>query len=479
MSFKRQLYLWHRYLGIGLCLLFVLWFVSGIIMMYVGFPELTEHERLDGLEPLAADAIRVGLDEALANAGLDQSPRRIRMTTVLERPAYHFLAGNDRWRSVFADTGERLHSLSPDQAVRATGTGNAEYIDRMELDQWTVSGSLQPYRPLHEIALNDKAASVWYVSDRTGEVVRDTSRFERGWNWIGAVVHWIYPVQLRRLPQIWSWLVIVLSSLGVIVAVTGTITGTLRLRLRRLYRGNRHTPYRGLMRWHHILGLTGAVFVFTWIFSGLMSMNPFDIFPRKSPPAGVMAEYRGGELNAVAFNLQADRAVRRSGLDAVKEIEWQLVAGQPYLVLRESANRSRTMKAADNSSPERFVASRDVRAALQAGPGDYQLQWLHRQDAYYYSHHDHRRLPIIRAVFNDPRQTWFHVDPHSGAVIERSTFANRVQRWLFNGLHSLDFGFLIRNRPLWDGVVIGLSLLGLALSLTSVVIGWRRLRRGL
>lgn len=33
---KRHLYLWHRWLGIALCLFMALWFVSGIVMLYVG-----------------------------------------------------------------------------------------------------------------------------------------------------------------------------------------------------------------------------------------------------------------------------------------------------------------------------------------------------------------------------------------------------------------------------------------------------------
>jgi hypothetical protein len=43
----RPLYLWHRYLGIPLCLLFVLWFVSGVVMMYVRMPILFPSERFE------------------------------------------------------------------------------------------------------------------------------------------------------------------------------------------------------------------------------------------------------------------------------------------------------------------------------------------------------------------------------------------------------------------------------------------------
>jgi hypothetical protein len=52
-----------------------------------------------------------------------------------------------------------------------------------------------------------------------------------------------------------------------------------------------------------------------------------------------------------------------------------------------------------------------------------------------------------------------------------------VNRWLYHGLHSLDFPFLYHRRPLWDVVVILLSLGGIASVATSLTPAWRRLRR--
>ena len=49
---KRYLYLVHRWFGVGMCVLFAMWFATGIIMMYVEYPELTEEERLATLAPL-------------------------------------------------------------------------------------------------------------------------------------------------------------------------------------------------------------------------------------------------------------------------------------------------------------------------------------------------------------------------------------------------------------------------------------------
>jgi hypothetical protein len=35
---KRWTYLVHRWLGIGGCLLMLLWFVSGMVMLFIGYP---------------------------------------------------------------------------------------------------------------------------------------------------------------------------------------------------------------------------------------------------------------------------------------------------------------------------------------------------------------------------------------------------------------------------------------------------------
>jgi hypothetical protein len=46
----------HRYLGVAVGLLMVMWFVSGIVMMYVGLPRVTDEERERTLEPIAWQA---------------------------------------------------------------------------------------------------------------------------------------------------------------------------------------------------------------------------------------------------------------------------------------------------------------------------------------------------------------------------------------------------------------------------------------
>jgi hypothetical protein len=103
--------------------------------------------------------------------------------------------------------------------------------------------------------------------------------------------------------------------------------------------------------------------------------------------------------------------------------------------------------------------------------------WLTEYDAYYYDKHYARALPVLRVRFADPGETWLYVDPTRGAIALNHGTASRAERWLYHGLHSLDFPKFYAARPLWDVVLIVLSIGGTALSMLTLVPAWRRLRR--
>ena len=60
INWHRLLVLAHRYIGIGLGLLFVVWFVSAFVIMYTGgMPSLTDAERLQHQTNLQLFEVRV------------------------------------------------------------------------------------------------------------------------------------------------------------------------------------------------------------------------------------------------------------------------------------------------------------------------------------------------------------------------------------------------------------------------------------
>ncbi|HEX6997725.1 MAG TPA: PepSY domain-containing protein [Gammaproteobacteria bacterium] len=476
---KRFVFLLHRWVGIGMCVLIALWFASGIVMMYVEYPELTEQERLAALPPLALDAVRVGPAEARAT--LDPragEPVRLRLASVLGRPAYEVAQSDGRLRVVFADDGTRLDGVTPGQALDAARRSGFDAVaprhaGTIDIDQWTVSSPLDPHRPLHKIELGDSAGTVLYVSGTTGQIVRDTNRRERFWNWLGSTIHWIYPWQLRRHAGLWADLVIALSLVGLVSIASGALVGWWRLRLKRRYRSG-VTPYRGVMKWHHLLGLGCLLFLATFMLSGLLSLGPWGVFDNATSAATVIERYTGGRPGA--FEPPPPLAALAPG---VKEIEWARLGGKPYWIASYSADERVVLDADGPVSPTELRARID--RALPAMLPEAALVRTERvttYDDYYYTHHNrYRPLPVLRAVFADPEESWFHIDLDTGQVVNRLTATDRVARWLYNGLHSLDFALLFQRRPLWDVVVIALCTIGVAFSVTSVWIGWRRLAR--
>lgn len=116
--------------------------------------------------------------------------------------------------------------------------------------------------------------------------------------------------------------------------------------------------------------------------------------------------------------------------------------------------------------------------AQRAMPGSTVVDavWLNEYDSYYYDHNGTQSLPVLRARYDDPENTWLYFDPSPGAVVQKEERRSRLERWLYHGLHSLDFPFLYYRRPLWDIVLIVLSIGGLVSSATTVLPAWRRLR---
>jgi len=106
-------------------------------------------------------------------------------------------------------------------------------------------------------------------------------------------------------------------------------------------------------------------------------------------------------------------------------------------------------------------------------------QLLREYDSYYYSGGGQTPLPVLRVKFGDPAETWVYVDPQMSRVVAAVHRLNRVERWLYSGLHDLDFAFWYDRRPLWDIGVITLLLGGLASSSIGLFLGLKRLWRAI
>lgn len=503
----RQLYLWHRYLGIGLCLLFLMWFVSGIVMLYVRMPILFPEERLGLLAPIVPAAVVLSPAQAAERAGLREPPRRIRLASLEDRPIYYLLPRGRRWLGVFADDGSLLGTVTPEIAVRiakrVTAAQRPQYVNTVtEIDQWTLTNSLNLHRPLHRIRLDDQSGSEVYVSAATGEVVMQTTARERAWAWLGPIAHWGAPETIRVRVGAWRQTMLWLSGGGLALTITGLWIGVLRYRWRgyALKRGRARTPYLGWKQWHHWGGLLFGTVTLTWMVSGWLYLNPGGsrsgpletittmspyniggIRADQAPTSGQVLSLSRGPLDAGAFTVPFQTAWRRAAVvEPPREVELVRLAGASYYIAYAQWNRSWILPADRNGPPrERFDVATlvDLTSTAMRGYPLAEAVLLDQYDAYYYAVGAvaPKRLPILRLKFDDPSRTWFYIDPYTGSIFRRYDRYGRAMRWAINGLHTLDFPLLFAHRPAWDVVVIGLSAGGILLSLTGLVIGWRRL----
>jgi hypothetical protein len=448
----------------------LLWFGSGIVMMYVPYPALTEAERIASLAPLEPGQVNTSAWDAWSALALPGVPEAVRLNSVAGRPTYHFMA-EGRWHSVRADSGRAL-AVDMATARAATPHGRALSVELVERDQWTF-GRLDAHRPLYRVDVGDAAGSVLYVSGRTGEVVRDTTRGERAWNWAGSVIHWLYFTPLRSQVEPWRQAVMWTSAVALLLAMLGMVLGIQRLRLARRYANGRRSPYRGWQAWHHWLGLCMGTLTLTWLFSGWLSVTPFGWLASPGITAQDKLAFAGGPLT------RADLAAAPPHVHAgTLELAWRRVDGTLYYSALERTRRR--LLDGHGVAPAAAIPQAALLHAVQAVRPEARLRAVHllaSGDDYYYSHHSEAAFPVLRAAFDLPGDPTFYVDAAQGQLVGYADRNSRWNRWLFNGLHRLDVTPALRTRPVWDLIVAPLCVLGAVLSMTGLVLGWRRVRK--
>jgi len=468
MGWRQILVYTHRWLGIAGCLLFIAWFTSGIVMMYARMPELDAQDRRAHLPILDFTTARVAPGDVFGPAG----PQRLRIGMFLGRPVYRALI-QGRWTTIFADDDRAMTGVTREGALAEATRFALEKASTIrydakiaEPDQWTLQS--RALLPMHRVALGDADDTVLYVSDRTGEVEVRTTRSERRVAYVGAVLHWLYFTPFRRNTAAWAQWIIWLSIAGCVMCLSGLVWGFIVAR---------RSPYAGIMRWHHYAGLIFGVTTFTFLFSGLLSMDPWDWHPGTAPTRAQRDAAAGGPLDLERLTIDRLRAgLETMAAHGAREVDVVRFRGEPFL-----AGPGMLLAALH---PERGIFQRfgdDLVEAVarDAMPGVpvVDAAWLDHYDSYYYARSPGALpLPVLRVRFGDPQRTWLYLDPGRGAIVRKEERLSRLNRWLYHGFHSFDFPFLYARRPLWDIVVLGLSAGGLASAVTSLVPAWRRVR---
>lgn len=478
----------HRWTSAALCVLFAIWFISGLAMAYQVSPVVSEAQRLQFAQPLMNGlAVR---SPAEISSIREQWPgaESLRIGLWNGRPLYRWLTSEQGWQAAWADTGETAtftaDVLTP-EVQRWFGNGTAfRYVGPFrEHSQWSYFAAARDHYPLHKFSTGGVGAEDAFFSSRTGEPVVATTWTTRAMYYLGPGLHYFSFYPIRNDPALWEGLVNWSSGIGALTCVLGLIVGVWHLRWRAFGTQRRAIPYvKTWMRWHHITGLAFGVVTFTFVLSGLFSMNPGGIFSGTAVPAPVNAAYRGTpppiETLPSPTAILVDPAVAEA-----RELTWHRLQGHPFVLARWDVAREQVVRPTDGGlhSREAFADGELLEALRTAVHVPFaQVDRLVSFDDHYYARKSrHLPLPVLRVQLRDEAATWYYLDPDTGGLLLSSDRSSRLRRWLYNGLHSFDPQWLLRAGVWWDLTIWVVSLCGLALSVTGVVVTWQWIERTL
>lgn len=493
---KRLLYQIHRWVGITLALFMSLWFLSGLVIMYSGPSALGRAEQLARAETLQPQAGWLSLGEAWERSSAQRKGDAAIADARLVRQ------GNEaRW--LVEDSKGKRHALSAlDGSLSETSVDQASAIVRQwvardgadtrlhYIDTGIQDSAMRNYdalRPFHRFAVGEGSREV-LVSARTGEVVRDSTRLDRTLYWTGNWIHLLRPLETNGLSAdtrrtVLTWL----GFFAFAGALTGLIIGWQRWRPgwggRATYSQGRTQPYREFwFKWHFWVGLLGGSFALLWAFSGYINGNPFEIFSPATVSRDEIARYQGQGLPAPVRNWRPYAFVTDEENKTIVELNWRRLGSEAVLV-GLTRDGSRLPQPVDGGSL-RFDAPK-LLAAAERLAGTVPLashRLLTEYDSYYYARHSQgpveRPLPVLQVDLADADATRLYLDPQDGRLLLRQDSSRRAYRWLWSAIHHWDIGW-IKHRPLWDTWMLTWVLMGVVLGSSSVVIGWKRLKKTL
>ncbi|MGZ5060211.1 MAG: PepSY domain-containing protein [Methylobacter sp.] len=517
-SLNWLLYQTHRWVGLVLGLFMFFWFFTGLVIMYSTPTTQNRSQQLAHAEKLAPEVGWLSLGEAWDRSAEQRKAAEPKLKAAAAKAQDGKAkdadtaagiadarlvrsAGEPVWlvedskgqRFALSALDGSLRKTTPNQAVIIAenwlnanngGAVNAGFLETVEKP--IILRNQDALSPFHRIAFGNGGEML--ISSRTGEVLHVSSRVDRAFYWAGNWLHLLKPLEsigwgsIRNDAQLWLGLFATLATL------TGLIIGWLRWRPgfggKPTYSQGRTQPYREFwFKWHFWSGLIGGTVVLFWALSGFLDTNPGKIFSPANPNRQELNRYLGSQLPEAMRLWQpvlpALLALAVDDADIV-ELAWRKL-GDDAVLLAHTRDGQRLPQSLDGTLPEFNQAALVAAAQRLAGNAEVASQTvLNEYDSYYYPRHHQslveKPLPVLLVQLADEAGTRFYLDPQDGRLLSRVDRSGRVLRWLYSGLHHWDFGWLY-YRPIWDVWMLIWVSFGLVLGGSSLVIGWRLLKK--
>lgn len=361
----------------------------------------------------------------------------VRIRMVGGRPVATGQFLNGAMAAFAADTAEPITPLTQEWAqriaLRFSPATSVEELTLIEHDVWTVHQRFDPYRPLWKVHLSGERRSVLYVSSVTGDVVQETTAEERGWNLVGAVIHWWYWPWLRRHWAWWDQLVWWLSGIGTVTVLAGTL-----ILGRDWVKTSLHHRLMGCWNMHRLLGVIAGVSACCWMVSGWLSMDHGRWFSDGKVNAEDRERFMGGRL--IPRDVEAIPDFSMMLMDeSVREIRLIKMAGVVHVMARLSSSRPAIWAmTGSNEGPQEAFQDEVVEAAARPLLGDGALTLTRPGEVNAdrcLGTDDQPTALFLQVETSGPESKGVLIDGWTGAIVERLDASRRLYHQLFAGLH--------------------------------------------
>lgn len=470
----------HRWVGAVVGLFFLMWCLSGLVLVYHPFPNVDERDLQARMEPLpdslpAVDSVAKRLPDGVAAKVRTVTVRRFQGQTLFDfetkDTTYTLCADSTAvQRPITAETIRNVARRWVDAPIARIDT-----LHRRE--QWIMYSRYLDEMPIAKCYFDDAAGHELYISLRTGQVLQFTDRSGRLWAYVGAIPHKFYLPILRRDNDVWIRSLTTGGVVALIAVLTGLIVGVIMLRRNRKARGKLGSPYKKVwLRAHHVTGLTFGLVLVGFAFSGAMALQriPEWVIRTHGDYRVSDAKMRGKSLPLSAY---ADyRAVRRMHPEA-RQIVWNHFRDVPiYDVTTDTSTFS--LDASTPALRPLQLSPATVEQAIGALHKGERLtvSRIDRYEEYYISRWTALPLPAYKVMVDNADRSRYYVDPATGnfRYLNRARMA---KKWVFSGLHYFNIRWLVEHPRLWTIAIWTAALGGAFVSLSGMWINLKRLRR--
>ncbi|BDE82732.1 PepSY domain-containing protein [Porphyromonas somerae] len=484
----------HKWLGIFMAPLLVMWFLTGFFMIFFKeYPHVEKKQAYALLDPIGAiDSLpnstqlldwyqthttsgaqlrRVSLKREAGKAQLTLvgSEGEVAMDLLTEQP--------------LSDTPPTLEEIAT-KTARVTGYSPAQVDTLHQLTQWLPFASRREDLPFIKVSVDDPKSTTLYFSGKSGRLLQTTNSSNRWTSYISTIPHWIYFWQLRQHEELWRNLFVVLSIIGCVMIISGLIVGVVWTVKSRRSSKRRWSPFTlksgAWLYWHHIAGLLFGLVVLSWMFSGWMTVRRLPKWVAGSNPRSEL--FALSESGTIGADETHQFGQILAQYPTAKEITFAHYMGRPYYRV-EMGEKMATYQVVNGEKVAPLALNKDeVLSYLQGLSLGIEIKTariMEHYDGYYLPQPGEGNslpLPVVEVTTAEGSTLYVAMMEPTVTVQNRATRLNDI---VYHKLHSYKYVWAYHHPTLRLCVMYFLLTGGLIVSVTGLVNACHALKRTL